>query len=104
MLTHTNRIDLHRDLFQNDALVFKHLKSDVVSLKSKTNAQGLDFHFHGFPFLGIWAAKNADFVCIEPWCGIADSVAHNQQLENKEGIETLEADNTWLRTWKIKFY
>ena len=40
-----------------------------------------------FPFLGIWSVKDADFICLEPWCGIADSVNSNQQLEYKEGIE-----------------
>lgn len=103
-LDNTDKIHLSKTLFQKDALVFKDLHSDVISLKADTHTHGLDFHFKGFPFLGIWAAKNADFVCIEPWCGIADSVTHNQQLVLKEGIEKIEADESWVRTWKVRFY
>ena len=63
-----------------------------------------EFDFTGFPYLGIWAAKNADFVCIEPWCGIADSVDSNQQLEHKEGINVLDSTDQFERTWKVKFF
>jgi galactose mutarotase-like enzyme len=100
----TSVLSLTRSLFNEDALVFKNLKSTQVSIKSSAHSHGIDFYFKGFPFLGIWAAKNADFVCIEPWCGIADSVSHDQHLESKEGIEKLEAQASWSRTWKVRFY
>jgi galactose mutarotase-like enzyme len=58
----------------------------------------------GFPFIGIWAAKNADFVCIEPWCGIADSVDSNQQLEHKEGINKLLAGEQFEQSWSASFF
>ena len=60
------------------------------------------FTFTDFPYLGIWAAKNADFVCIEPWCGIADSVLHDQQLVSKEGIVKISKDESWTRSWKVR--
>ncbi len=104
LLNETNKIQLNKTLFNEDALVIKKLKSDVVSLKCSKHQHGLDFHFDGFPFLGIWAAKNADFVCIEPWCGIADSVTHNQQLVEKEGIEIVNAGKSWSRVWSVKFF
>jgi len=103
-LRHTSILKLTRTLFNEDALVFKDLKSDKVSIKSKAHAHGLDFHFAGFPYLGIWAAKNADFVCIEPWCGIADSVLHDQELISKEGIVKISKDESWTRSWKIRVY
>jgi galactose mutarotase-like enzyme len=93
VLNNANSLPLKKSLFYNDALVFKNLKSDGVSIKSKKSNHGLHFHFKGFPYFGIWAAKDADFVCLEPWHGIADSVNHNQQLENKEGIIHLEPGN-----------
>ncbi len=60
--------------------------------------------FTGFPFLGIWAAKNADFVCIEPWCGIADSVNADQQLDHKEGINRLGPGESFERAWTLTLY
>jgi len=100
----SSRIDLNRNLFREDALVFKHLQSCQVSLITDINAHGLHFYFEGFPYLGLWAAKGGDFVCIEPWCGIADSVDHNQQLTHKEGIEELTDGNTWQRQWEVRFF
>lgn len=97
-----NRIHLTKELFYHDALVFKNLKSDSVVLKSDKTAHQLRFYFKDFPFLGIWAAKNADFVCIEPWCGIADSVNHNQQLIEKEGINVLNENEIFERTWRVE--
>lgn len=100
--TDTNSISLTKELFYQDALVFKHLQSDCVTLKSDKTSHQLHFHFKDFPFLGIWAAKNADFVCIEPWCGIADSVNHKQQLTEKEGINRLNVNETFERTWSVR--
>lgn len=98
------RLNLTRELFYEDALVFKNLRSNTISIQSDRHAHGLDFQFEGFPFFGIWAAPNADFVCLEPWCGIADSVSHNQKLEKKEGIEKLPAQKTWSRSWRVHIY
>jgi galactose mutarotase-like enzyme len=97
-------IQLKKELFLQDALVFKDLRSDSISLKCSKHLNGLDFHFEGFPFMGIWSAKNADFVCIEPWCGIADSVNTDQQLKNKEGMNKLEANSQFNRQWTIRFW
>ena len=60
-----------------------------------------EFDFTGFPYLGIWAVKDADFICIEPWCGIADSVNTNQQLTEKEGINILDSTDQFERSWKL---
>jgi galactose mutarotase-like enzyme len=95
------RLILHPSLFYEDAIVLKHLKSEKVTLKADQGKHGLRFHFAGFPYLGIWAAKDAPFVCIEPWCGHADVVGHNQQLETKDGIEQLAPGATLQRTWKV---
>jgi galactose mutarotase-like enzyme len=97
-----NRLHLQHELFYNDALVLKTLKSDCISIKNNTNQSALHFKFKGFPYFGIWAAKDADFICLEPWCGIADGVEHDQQLKNKEGIETLAEGQTWKRTWEAE--
>lgn len=104
LLKKTNRLPLTKALFQKDALVFKGLASNHISLKSDETTHGLSMDFTGFPYLGIWAAKNADFVCIEPWCGIADSVNSDQQLVDKEGIETLAPGKIFERAWTVTIY
>ena len=104
LLQATRELPLTKDLFSKDAVVFKYLRSDSVELTSEKTPHGLSFSFEGFPFLGIWAAPGADFVCIEPWCGIADSVDASGELENKEGINRIEAGETFSVAWKVKFF
>jgi galactose mutarotase-like enzyme len=96
------RLPLSYELFYKDALVIKDLKSDVIRLRNCKTEGGIDFHFEGFPFFGIWAAKDADFVCLEPWCGVADGVNHNQELSTKEGIKKLEAGGVFERSWRVE--
>lgn len=100
-LINTNTLPLTKELFYDDAIVFKNIDSTSVILKSDNVNQQLQFDFEGFPFLGIWAAKNANFVCIEPWCGIADAANHNQELTEKEGMISLISDETFDRTWSV---
>ncbi|OQP45446.1 aldose epimerase [Niastella yeongjuensis] len=104
LLQNSNRLNLTKDLFQKDALVLKGMSSTIVTLGSGKTPHGFRFDYPGFPFLGIWAAKNADFVCVEPWCGIADSVATNQQLQDKEGVNKLVADESFSRSWTVTLF
>jgi galactose mutarotase-like enzyme len=104
LLEDTSQLHLTRELFSADALVFKGLSSSSVSLKSDKTTHGLHLDFTGFPYLGIWAAHMADFVCIEPWCGIADSVLSQQLLTEKEGIVRLERGGLFERTWTLQVF
>ncbi|MEZ4802810.1 MAG: aldose 1-epimerase family protein [Gelidibacter sp.] len=99
-----NSIQLRPDLFKNDALIFKNLKSRKVTLKSNNHGDMLTVHFDDFPYLGLWAKPNADYVCIEPWLGIADSEDSNQQLKDKEGILKLDSGNTFEATYTIEIH
>ncbi len=104
LLDHSNILPLTHELFFKDAIVFKNLASQSLTLRSDHSEHGLKFSFPGFPFLGIWAVKNADFVCIEPWCGIADSVNTNKDFTQKEGIEWLAGDTEFVKDWKVRFF
>ncbi|MHA7844442.1 MAG: aldose 1-epimerase family protein [Winogradskyella sp.] len=94
-------INLHGGLFNEDALIFKDLKSRQVALKHKNKGEILNVKFEGFPYLGIWAKPNAPYVCIEPWIGIADAESTNQQLKDKEGIMALDSYKTFNATYSI---
>ncbi|MEO5789235.1 aldose 1-epimerase family protein [Gelidibacter sp.] len=99
-----NTIDLNYHLFDKDALVFKDLKSKKVTLESKKHGEILSVKYQDFPFLGIWAKPNADFVCIEPWQGLADSENSNQILKDKEGIVALEKHKTYSASYTIEIH
>lgn len=103
-LDNTNTLPLNKPLFYGDALVFKQIQSSKISLLNKVNQHGLHFQMEGFPFLGIWSAKDADFVCIEPWCGIADGVYATGNLFEKEGINNLSPGTSFSRTWSVSLF
>lgn len=103
-LKNTNKLPLTKELFYNDALVFKHLASNNISIVSDKTKHGLKLIFKNFPFMGVWNAKDADFICIEPWCGIADSVETTQQLLEKEGINKLAVNENFKRTWSVEVF
>ena len=91
-------------MFYEDALVFKKLESNVINLKNKKNKNGLSFHFNNYPYFGVWAAKDANFICLEPWHGIADDVNSDQQLKSKEGIITLQAGDKFYCEYTIAVF
>ncbi|MDJ1484808.1 aldose 1-epimerase family protein [Cytophagaceae bacterium YF14B1] len=103
-LGETDALPLKKSLFYKDALVFKHLQSSRISLLSAKTEHGLEMAFEGFPFFGIWGAKDANFVCLEPWCGIADPVSTNQQLPYKEGIIKLPTQSRWKQNWQLTLF
>jgi galactose mutarotase-like enzyme len=59
-------------------------------------------NYKDFPYLGIWAKPNANYVCIEPWLGIADSKTTNQNIEEKEGINQLESGSIFKASYTIE--
>jgi galactose mutarotase-like enzyme len=98
------KLALQHQLFYEDAIVLKNMQSNQITIGCTKHAHGIHFHFNDFPFFGIWAAKDADFVCLEPWCGIADSVDHNQQLKDKEGVINLATNTNWQRSWTVECF
>lgn len=97
-------IDLTQDLFAEDALIFKNIQSENVSLMDKDNTTYLTMCFKGFPYLGIWTkpSSNGRFICIEPWHGITDSYVSSEQLEKKEGITLLAQGEVFECSYSIE--
>ena len=96
-------IQLTQSIFDEDALIFSKLNSTAVTLKNGTGENQVRVEFDGFPFLGIWAKPKANYVCIEPWCGIADHADHNGNIFEKEGIMVLEPENSMTKSIKMIF-
>lgn len=102
VFNNTKNLPLKHELFNDDALIFKDLKSKKVSLNSKTQGRILSVKYTDFPYLGLWAKPNGDYVCIEPWLGIADNENSSQNIKDKEGILTLEAGKTFKASYSIE--
>jgi galactose mutarotase-like enzyme len=95
-------INLNAALFDKDALIFKTLNSKKITLKHQTKGDVLSMSFQDFPFYGIWAKPKANYVCLEPWLGIADSIDTNQDFKTKEGILTLEPNKSFSASYHIE--
>lgn len=104
LLDNQNILHLKKKLFTADAIVLKHIKSTSVTLKSEKTPHGVKVDFKGFPYLGIWETKGGDFLCIEPWHGIADSVNATGNLEEKEGVLSLHPDETFSASFFIEVF
>ena len=90
-----NKLYLTRHLFDADALVFKQLNSRTISIKSKKHDQSISVEFPHYNYLGLWAKSGADFVCIEPWLGCADTENHQVNINKKEAIQSLHAGHVF---------
>lgn len=97
-------IQLKPDLFKNDALIFKDLKSRKVALVNDLRGEILNITFKGFNYLGLWAKPNASYVCIEPWLGIADQENATQNITEKEGIIKLPENETFSANYSIEIH
>jgi len=102
VMNNSHKLQLHRDLFQKDALIFKTLKSRKVSLVNSNTHEKINVYFDDFNSLGLWAKPGAPFVCIEPWLGYADAENHDSQLVNKEAILTLESGKDFSASYIIE--
>ena len=94
-------IGLSRTLFDEGALVFKHLHSRSFSLRNNLNARSVTVVTEGAPFFALWAKSGAPFVCIEPWHGISDSANASGELTQKEGILYLDPEGSFDTGYRI---
>lgn len=99
-------INLDKSLFDQDAIVFKKFRSTSLSIVSKsTDHSYITVDFKGFPYLGIWSkSQESQFICIEPWYGLADNADHAGELRKKEGIQTLAAHESFNCKYTVSIH
>lgn len=76
---------LEDGLFQEDALVFDRLRSRRVRFEGPA-VPALDLQWEGFPHLGVWSKPGAEFLCIEPWHGLASPSDFEGEFRSKPGV------------------
>ncbi|UQS85402.1 aldose 1-epimerase family protein [Apilactobacillus apisilvae] len=96
-------LKLTHNLFYQDAKVMKvdedRIKCVLSSDKSKRNITVIADNAE---YAGLWAAKNAPFVCIEPWWGVADDKETSGQFENKIGLNKLSSKDNFKANYLIQ--
>lgn len=95
----TNTLAINDSLFVNDCLIFKKLKSHYAYLHNKMTDGKIKVNFDGFDYLIIWTVPGgAEFLCIEPWCGVTDNADTSKLLPEKEGIVKLEKGKSFYKS------
>ena len=103
-LAQTNTsFDLTHQLFENDAMIFETKGQTAITIATDESDHQVTLSYPEMPFVGIWSPtpKEAPFVCIEPWCGIADAVDATGQLAEKFGINKLPANELFKTQYMI---
>lgn len=95
-----NTVPLNYSLFENDALIFKTLKSKSLTILENSNPY-IKVDFEDFPSLGLWTKEKAPFICIEPWLGYSDTAENSGDLFEKEGILVLDANENFQSKFSI---
>ncbi len=76
-------------LFEADGLIWDRLSSRSLTFGAAGGSR-LDIGFPDCPMLGVWQKPGADFLCIEPWQGIADPVDWDGDFRFKPGVVELD--------------
>lgn len=106
-LAQTNTsIMLRRSWFKNDAVILRTVDENQFTIKSDATTHGVVLAMHQAPFVGFWSLydKEAPFVCIEPWWGIADTLDSTGELENKFGMNHLEPNSSFHASYSISIF
>ena len=100
-------IGISDELFKNDALIYQLRGHDnKISLRTEKNKFHINVWTRNAPFVGIWSQypKTANYVCIEPWWGIADRNVTSGKLEEKYGMNHLAKGKSFDAGFSITFH
>ncbi len=79
------RLALADALFRDDVIIFDKVQSRSVTYGAADGPR-LQVSYPDAPYLGIWTKPQADFICIEPWHGIADPEGYTGDFRVKPGV------------------
>lgn len=99
----TQKLPLKNEYFKIDALIFCGLKSRRVRLEKNSGETVAEVDFNGADYLLLWTIPGAEYLCIEPWCGLPDFTDGDYDIRNKPGIITVKPGETKTRTHTITF-
>ncbi|MCX2454873.1 aldose 1-epimerase family protein [Lacticaseibacillus nasuensis] len=92
--------------FAQDAQIYELNGRSSLSIKSDRTPHGVTLTTADAPFIGVWSQypNLGDFVCLEPWWGIADTVDATGELTEKFGINTLAGGATFEHGFGITIF
>lgn len=96
-------LDTHS--FDRDALIFEEEQLHQVTLHNNAREAVLTLHFDA-PVVGLWSppAKNAPFVCIEPWYGRCDRAGYVGEYGSKDWMQHLQSGERREVSYRIEIH
>ncbi len=89
------------DLFDIDTLIVENGQAGEVSLNAPDQRPYVTVSFDA-PLFGVWSpSKDAPFVCLEPWYGLADHENFSGDLSERKYEQRLEPQAEFTASYKI---
>jgi len=79
------RLVLEDSLFQNDVIILDEIRSRSVTYGADDGPR-LRVSFPDSSYFGLWTKPRANFICIEPWHGVAEPVGFAGDFRAKPGV------------------
>ncbi|MEJ0019874.1 MAG: aldose 1-epimerase family protein [Acetobacteraceae bacterium] len=95
------RLALAPALFADDAVILPEPASTSVRYCAP-GAPAVEVAWQGFRQLGIWSREGGDFVCIEPWYGMASPSDFDGEFRDKPGLMLIPPGERETLTLRIR--
>lgn len=97
-----DKLPLSHSLFDEDAIVLKHVAGSVV-LKSDKGERSVTVTFPDLPYLGLWHAPRteAPYLCIEAWSSLPSRQDIIEDFQCKSDLIRLHAHDCYETQWEI---
>ncbi|TYC48202.1 aldose 1-epimerase family protein [Weissella muntiaci] len=98
---------LRRDDYKDDAIILRLGGNPVSIVLARLNeSHGITMHIQDAKYVGLWTqyVKEAPFVAIEPWWGIADTVDADGNIAHKYAINELSPAQTFTGSYSLTFF
>ena len=100
-------LEITHATFKDDALIYDlKQEKETFILKSKKHGHGVAVSSNDSKALGIWSSYPAkgQFVCIEPWWSVADTVDSDQDFKHKYYTNVLKQSDEFKAGFDVKVF
>ena len=96
-----NVLRLDESLFAADALILDQVASQSVRFAAP-GGPAIEVAWRGFRELGLWMRPPGEFLCIEPWHGLADPVGFGRDFSQKPGLLHVPPGGSAEAEWSVR--
>jgi galactose mutarotase-like enzyme len=100
---HDRILKLRQELFDNDALILPAPNSRAVQFTAD-QGPSLAVGWEGFSQLGLWSKPGGDFLCIEPWQGMASPASFDGDFAGKPWLMLIQPGQKQTATMTVTLH